>query len=67
MQRTKPGYCEFCESRVRLERSGSVNHVLHLILTFLTAGLWLVVWVAAILWPKRWACSVCGSHAVRVR
>lgn len=67
MQRTKPGHCEFCEKRVKLERAGSTNHVLHLILSLLTVGLWVPVWLLAIIRPKPWACSVCGSQAVRVR
>lgn len=40
------------------------NHVLHLLLTVLTLGLWVFCWIAiAVLPPKKdaWHCSVCGE------
>jgi hypothetical protein len=38
---------------VLIRPAGKVNHILHLILTLLTAGLWLFVWVILVLARKK--------------
>lgn len=58
-----PGFCFACDLRQRLERK-SVNHILHLILSVITAGIWLIVWLLVSLGRGKWSCSVCGSTNV---
>jgi hypothetical protein len=36
-----------------IRRGGKVNHILHLILSILTAGIWLFVWLLLVLTNKR--------------
>jgi hypothetical protein len=56
------GYCPTCKQRRLIRRRGT-NHVLHLILTVLTLGLWGIVWIALAInnrsHPSR--CTVCGT------
>jgi hypothetical protein len=39
----------------------SARHLLHLLLTLATAGLWVVVWFLASYATGPWRCSVCGA------
>jgi len=41
------------------------NHVLHLLLTILTAGLWSIVWLLASIRIGGWRCEHCGSRVRR--
>ena len=59
----KSGYCKNCEESRKVER-GSTNHVLHLILSIITAGLWLIVWLLISVKIGGWRCSTCGSNKV---
>lgn len=55
------GYCNVCKKQVRLMKKGT-NHWLHLILTILTGGLWIIIWLfSAITWDD-WYCVYCGKH-----
>lgn len=58
------GWCPNCKRQVVTQRQGT-NHVLHLILTVLTLGLWAIVWavVATMNRSKIARCSVCGALA----
>jgi len=38
------------------------NHILHLLLSIVTAGLWIVPWILLILTPRSFRCSSCGSR-----
>jgi hypothetical protein len=38
------------------------SHALHLLLTLLTGGLWLFVWIMAALVPSGWRCMKCGGR-----
>ena len=58
------GWCFECEHRVLVRRRG-VNHLLHLALTVLTAGIWVIVWILTALVHEPWRCSVCGTKNVR--
>jgi len=55
-------YCKTC-GQSRLFTKQSVNHVLHLILSVLTGGVWVVIWIlaglASLLTPFR--CTDCGK------
>ncbi len=56
------GFCKYCNSNVVVSRPGT-NHILHLLLTIITAGLWLIVWVGISVKIGGWRCSVCGKTA----
>ena len=51
-------YCKDCEKSVKAERRG-VNHVLHLILSICTGGLWLLVWIGISVKVGGWRCGDC--------
>jgi hypothetical protein len=53
-------YCIDCDKRVRVTRTGP-NHLLHLILTVFTGGLWVFVWVFTGLKGSPYRCDICGS------
>lgn len=61
------GYCRNCAAPRKLERKGT-NHILHLLLSIVTFGVWLIVWLlVARLRFGGWNCSVCGSDDVTTR
>lgn len=55
-------YCKHCDKQV-LATGEKPNHILHLLLTLVTAGLWIIPWI--IISGKsnlsRYRCSQCGS------
>ena len=55
-------YCEQCEEQ-RLCTKQSPNHILHLLLSIVTAGLWLLIWALVCMSAesKPFCCSVCGN------
>ena len=62
------GWCSACNQQRLMRRQGT-NHVLHLILTVLTLGVWLLVWIFVALSNKTsapWRCSVCGTRIKRI-
>lgn len=58
------GYCRSCGRNVLVRRKGT-NHLLHLLLSLLTAGLWIIVWILCAIKVGGWRCTVCGSRASR--
>ena len=58
---TKTSYCGECKRKV-VARKPSTNHVLHILICFLTGGLWLLVWlfVASSNGSKPWQCTLCS-------
>lgn len=60
MVRIASRYCRKCQRQTAAIRSGA-NHVLHLLLTVFTAGLWLPVWILSSLGGS-WRCQTCGSR-----
>ena len=54
------GFCTNCNKYV-LVRGATPNHILHLLLTLVTCGLWLIVWVLLSIAPVVWRCSQCGA------
>lgn len=60
----KGGYCNQCGKKVVVFRKGT-NHILHLIMTLLTAGLWLFIWIGSCIKFGGWRCNECGSGKVR--
>ena len=53
-------YCPTCKTTVKAERAPT-SHVLHLLLTLITAGLWLPVWIIVAM-SASYTCAVCGSR-----
>ena len=58
------GYCPDCGRNVLIRRPGT-NHVLHLLLSCLTLGLWLPVWLLCSIKIGGWRCTVCGLQIPR--
>jgi len=58
------GYCKRCRKAVLVRRPGT-NHVLHLLLTIVTAGLWIIVWIGVGIKIGGWRCANCGRKAKR--
>jgi len=59
----KSGYCRSCKTRSVVFRPGT-SHLLHLLLSIITAGIWLIVWLLAAIKIGGWRCSTCGSRDV---
>ena len=63
-QHEATGFCKSCDRQVMIHRR-SPNHVLHLLLTLLTGGLWLFIWILASIRIGGWRCSQCGLGVSR--
>lgn len=60
------GYCDVCERRV-YATGRAPNHVLHLVLTVFTGGLWGIVWaLLAAGTIGNYRCTRCGSRVAKV-
>jgi DNA-directed RNA polymerase subunit RPC12/RpoP len=57
----KSGYCSHCNKNV-LVRAQTPNHVLHLVLSIVTGGFWIIVWIILCIRVKEWHCSQCGQR-----
>jgi hypothetical protein len=60
------GFCHDCDKNVKLQKKG-LNHILHIILTIFTLGVWGLIYVVlliAALGGFGWKCSECGSDEV---
>lgn len=58
------GWCKGCK-RQRVIRRPGTGHVLHLLLTCLTLGLWLPIWVLSSIKIGGWRCGSCGRGVRR--
>lgn len=58
-------WCETDQRLVRAERA-TPNHILHLILSIVTAGLWLIVWLLVAIenGNRPWRCPICGGTTI---
>lgn len=59
------GYCPECDAVVTAEPR-PVSHLLHLFLTLVTGGLWLIVWIAVTLSPAA-NCHECGTEVASTK
>ena len=59
----KRGYCDDCEELIRAERPGT-NHVLHLLLSLITFGFWIIIWIMASIKIGGWQCPRCGGYSI---
>lgn len=59
-------YCPH-DKRMVLATKQTPNHILHLILTAITGGLWAIVWfiLAVIASERPWRCPDCGGKTLR--
>jgi hypothetical protein len=57
-------FCQSCNRNVIAKRKGT-NHILHLLLTVLTAGFWLIIWIGSSIKAGGWYCGACGDRALR--
>ena len=66
--RTRQLYCETCAQLRPFDRPAP-NHVLHLLLSCITFGLWLIVWFAAAIAnsPEEYYCRTCGGQPSSLR
>ena len=62
-QDKRSGFCESCNKRRVTVRKGT-NHILHLLLTLSTLGLWLIVWFGSAVLSGAWRCTQCGSTRI---
>ncbi len=56
----KSGFCKACDAQRKVERKGT-NHILHLLISVFTAGLWIPVWFLHTIKIGGWRCGTCGS------
>lgn len=62
MKKVQLRYCKHCDATMPCEKR-SPNHVLHIILSVLTIGLWLVVYALMAIESSghSWRCQKCGT------
>lgn len=53
-------WCKRCARNVLATRPGT-NHILHLLLSLVTCGLWLIIWILASVRIGGWRCQTCGK------
>ncbi|MCK4340303.1 MAG: hypothetical protein KAY37_01095 [Phycisphaerae bacterium] len=58
----KSAYCSTCGTQRAFERPG-LNHILHLLLSLVTCGCWILVWVLLAVLPPHepYQCRTCGA------
>lgn len=59
----KRGFCKSCSQNRPVSRP-STNHILHLLLSIITCGLWIVVWILTSIKIGGWRCETCGSTKI---
>lgn len=55
-------WCRHCDS-LRAATQQTPNHLLHLLLTIATGGLWILVWIYTVLSSHETRCNTCGMLA----
>lgn len=58
--KTAGRFCKQCSANV-LAQCQRPNHILHLLLTLLTAGLWVIVWIIVSARVEEYHCTRCGG------
>lgn len=53
-------YCPHHQSLVLAERQ-TPNHILHLLLSLVTMGAWIIVWLLISAVPSAYRCPMCGE------
>jgi hypothetical protein len=57
-------YCPSCQTEV-LAIKPTPNHILHLLLSIVTGGLWLIFWLMLSFKVETWRCARCGAETYR--
>lgn len=60
------GYCHACQRKVTVRAPGC-RHFLHLVLSLLTLGLWIIVWGVAAIGKPKWFYDFCGTFVGRYK
>ena len=55
-------YCDVCDRKVEPKKTREVNHILHLIMSLLTVGFWLWIWLIAAISVRQWTCPICKAN-----
>lgn len=63
-QEYSSGFCPICEKQKKIQRP-RINHVLHLLLSLCTLGIWIFVWILLSIRIGEWRCSTCGTRVKR--
>lgn len=58
---TVMAHCASC-GRARPHLQPTTSHLLHLVLSLFTLGLWVVIWVLAALSTNKATCTVCATE-----
>ncbi len=53
-------FCKDCDQNVLAVRKGT-NHILHLILSLVTIGFWIPVWIVCAIKIGGYKCPTCGG------
>jgi len=56
-------FCKYCNRQV-LARKKGINHILHLLLTIFTSGIWIIAWILCVAENNNdnWRCGICGQE-----
>jgi len=62
------GFCRHCDSKVMVKKQIGTAVFGNLIMTLLTCGLWIFVWVivSASTRLTNWRCTKCGNYAAKL-
>lgn len=60
MSKVASKFCWSCEAK-KLHAASGPNHILHLILSVLTLGAWLIVWSWCAAFSGGYRCQTCGE------
>lgn len=55
-------YCDVCDRKVEPKKTRNVNHILHFIMSCLTVGFWLWIWLIAAISLRQWTCPICKAN-----
>ena len=59
----KGGFCKTCDKQVMVRRPGTA-HIFHFIMTIITFGFWLILWILFSIRIGGWRCTQCGGTKV---
>jgi len=57
----KRKWCKECNTHV-LGEAKDTSHLFHLVMCFITFGMWLLVWGVLLILPKTYRCPNCGKR-----
>lgn len=60
----RSGFCTQCNERRVVFRKGT-SHILHLLLSIITFGFWLIIWFGSAVKFGGWRCMQCGSSKIK--